>query len=138
MNSWLSGIANKASTLLESVDEYASNSIQTIVTTATGAEKEEEATRKKTPPLPRSQRTADWSYPSPVELRDGTSQESLRLDIPAPAPDSTAAMSDDKLLEYLNDPTANTPLTGNANYLRYSIVLHNIVYRNISLLAKCP
>ena len=115
MSSWLSGIANKASTLLESVDEYASNSIQTIVTTATGAENEEEATRKKTPPLPPSQRTADWSYPSPMELRDGTSQKSLHLDIPPPASDSTAAMSDEKLLEYLNDPKASTPLTGNVS-----------------------
>ena len=112
MSSWLSGIANRASTLLESVDEYASSSIQTIVTTATGAEKEE-VTRKKTPPLPRSQRSADWSYPSPVELRDDTRQESLRLDIPPPVPDSTAAMSDEILLEYLNDPKASTPLTGN-------------------------
>ncbi|KAI6653489.1 hypothetical protein LOD99_3385 [Oopsacas minuta] len=109
MSSWLSGIANKASTLLESVDEYAANSIQTIVTTATGVDKEDEDSNSKNLPIPKKE--ADWSYPSPVELRDGSSQHPLQLDIPPPVHESTEALSDDKLIEFLNDPKANTPLT---------------------------
>ena len=121
MSSWLSGIASKASSLLESVDEYAANSIQSIVTTATGAEAEEaKGSAKLSPqphaklPLPHSQREADWSYPSPEEPRDGTSRQKLNLDIPPPETGSghERAVSDEKLLEFLNDPQASSPLTG--------------------------
>ena len=117
MNSWLTGIASKASSLLESVDEYAANSIQSIVTSASGAEAEEDKEdAKKSPqphsnlPLPHSQREADWSYPSPEEL----SRQPLRLDIPPPAAetDPERAVTDEKLLEFLNDPAASSPLTG--------------------------
>ena len=132
MSSWLTGIASKASSLLESVDEYAANSIQSIVTTATGAEAEkykENSRNTNQPlvslPLPHTQKEADWSYPSPEELRDGTSRQPLKLEIPSPAQgtDSERAVSDEKLLEFLNDPKSSSPLTGLPHILCSAMLL---------------
>ena len=116
MSSWLTGIATKASSLLESVDEYAASSIQSIVTTATGAEAEDADEIKKRDPPPKDAPVPSdaWSYPSPVDLGGEGNKKGLNFQIP-PSPTHAAnktGMNDEKLMQFLNDPKAPSPLTG--------------------------